>query len=151
MTPSQYREIAKRVGVAFVHLTRLDSASSDQSGQITPVAMMTRYSADSSLGWVNRIFTYQRAFQHPRRFITNEQIEVQDDSTATGYATWFVVQAREGQSYYGWGTYEWGFRREDGLWKICKMIITVECMTTLERGWGMLEERVAAFPARPTS
>ncbi len=94
---------------------------------------------------------YQRAFQHPRRFITNEQIEVQNESTATGYATWFVVQAREGQSYYGWGTYDWDFRREDGLWKISKMIITVECMTTLDRGWGMLEERVASFPSRPTS
>jgi 3-phenylpropionate/cinnamic acid dioxygenase small subunit len=94
---------------------------------------------------------YQRAFQHPRRFITNEQIQVNDDSTATGYANWFVVQSREGQSYYGWGCYDWEFRHEDGLWKISKMIITVECMTTLERGWGMLEERIVSFPSRSRS
>jgi ketosteroid isomerase-like protein len=30
--------------------------------------------------------TYQRTFHHPRRFITNEQIHVNDDGTATGYA-----------------------------------------------------------------
>jgi len=29
------------------------------------------------------------------------------------------------------------------------MILTVECMTTLERGWGMIEERILALPPRP--
>jgi len=92
---------------------------------------------------------YQRAFQNPRRFITNEQIHVHDDQTAAGYANWFVVQSREGQSYYGWGAYDWDFRYEQQVWKISRMILTVECMTTLERGWGMLENRVLPFPPRP--
>lgn len=91
---------------------------------------------------------YQRAFHHPRRFITNEQINVSDDGTATGYANWFVVQAREGQSYCGWGYYEWEFRLEDDIWKINKMVIALDCMTTLEQGWGMIEERILPFPAR---
>ena len=94
---------------------------------------------------------YRNAYQNPRRFITNEQIQVRDDGTATGYANWIVVQAREGRSYYGWGSYDWDFRREDQIWKISRMILTVECMTTLDRGWGMLEDRVAPFPPRPES
>jgi len=89
---------------------------------------------------------YRGAFQHPRRFITNHQITVQDDGTASGYANWFVVQAREEQSYCGWGSYEWHFRHEDGLWKISQMLISLDCMTTLERGWGMLVERILPFP-----
>ena len=91
---------------------------------------------------------YRWAFQHPRRFITNHQVDVHDDGTATGYANWFVVQAREEQSYCGWGSYEWDFRYEDGLWKISRMLITLDCMTTLERGWGMLDERIVPFPPR---
>ena len=91
---------------------------------------------------------YRWAFQHPRRFITNHQLDVHDDGTATGYANWFVVQAREEQSYCGWGSYAWDFRYEDGLWKISRMLITLDCMTTLERGWGMLDERIVPFPPR---
>lgn len=92
---------------------------------------------------------YQRTFDYPRRFITNEQIHVLDDDTATGYAAWFVVQSRDGQSYCGWGTYDWEFRREPDLWKISKMVITLDCMTTLERGWGMIEDRIVSLP-RPS-
>jgi hypothetical protein len=71
---------------------------------------------------------------HSRRFITNEQIHVNNDGTATGYANVFVVQASDGQSYCGWGSYEWEFRYVDAMWKIGKMTIRVDCMTTLERG-----------------
>jgi 3-phenylpropionate/cinnamic acid dioxygenase small subunit len=92
---------------------------------------------------------YKQTFAHPRRFITNEQIHVNDNGTATSYANWFVVQSRDGQSYYGWGCYDWEFRHEAGVWKISKMIITLECMTTLERGWGMLEDRILSLP-RPS-
>jgi 3-phenylpropionate/cinnamic acid dioxygenase small subunit len=92
---------------------------------------------------------YQHTFEHPRRFITNEQIHVHDDGTATVYANWFVVQSREGQSYCGWGYYDWEFRHEDGIWKISKMLIALDCMTTLERGWGMIEDRVMPLP-RPS-
>ena len=94
---------------------------------------------------------YCRAFQHPRRFITNHQLSVNDDGTAAGHANWFLVQSREEQSYWGWGSYEWEFRREDGRWKISRMFITLECMTTLERGWGMLVDRVLPFPPRERS
>jgi hypothetical protein len=59
-----------------------------------------------------------------------------------------VVQSREEQSYCGWGSYAWEFRCEDGLWKISRMVITLDCMTTLERGWGMLANRVLPFPPR---
>jgi 3-phenylpropionate/cinnamic acid dioxygenase small subunit len=89
---------------------------------------------------------YRRAFQHPRRFITNHLLSIHDAVTATGYANWFVVQAREEQSYCGWGSYEWDFRYEAGLWKISRMFITLDCMTTLERGWGMLADRILPFP-----
>jgi hypothetical protein len=92
---------------------------------------------------------YQNAFQQPRRFMTNEQLQVNDDGTATGYARWFVVHTREGRSYCGWGCYGWAFRYEGSLWKIRKIIIPVDCMTTLEGGWGMLEARVRPFPPRP--
>jgi 3-phenylpropionate/cinnamic acid dioxygenase small subunit len=91
---------------------------------------------------------YRRAFQCPRHFITNHQFAVNDDGTATGYATWFVVQAREEQSYCGWGSYEWEFRCEGGLWKISRMRVMLDCMTTLERGWGMVAERILPFPPR---
>jgi 3-phenylpropionate/cinnamic acid dioxygenase small subunit len=92
--------------------------------------------------------SYCRAFHCPRHFITNHQLSLSDDGTATGYANWFVVQAREAQSYCGWGSYEWAFRYEDGRWKISRMLIILECMTTLERGWGMLADRIVPFPPR---
>ena len=94
---------------------------------------------------------YRRAFQHPRHFITNHQLAINDDGTATGYATWLVVQSREEQSYCGWGSYEWEFRCEGGLWKISRMLVTLDCMTTLERGWGMVAERILPFPPRALS
>jgi 3-phenylpropionate/cinnamic acid dioxygenase small subunit len=91
---------------------------------------------------------YRRAFQCPRHFITNHQLALNDDGTASGYATWLVVQSREEQSYCGWGSYEWEFRYEEGRWKISRMLVTLDCMTTLERGWGMLAERILPFPPR---
>jgi len=91
---------------------------------------------------------YRRAFQCPRHFITNHQLAVNGDGTATGYANWLVVQSREEQSYCGWGSYEWEFRCEGGLWKISRMLVTLDCMTTLERGWGMVAERILPFPPR---
>jgi 3-phenylpropionate/cinnamic acid dioxygenase small subunit len=91
---------------------------------------------------------YCQAFQCPRHFITNHQLALNDDGTATGYANWLVMQSREKQSYCGWGSYEWDFRCEGGLWKISRMLVTLECMTTLERGWGMVAERILPFPPR---
>ena len=91
---------------------------------------------------------YRRAFQCPRHFITNYQFALNDKDTATGYANWLVVQSREEQSYCGWGSYEWEFRREGVLWKISHMLVKLDCMTTLERGWGMVAERILPFPPR---
>ena len=91
---------------------------------------------------------YRRAFQCPRHFITNHQLTLNDDGTATGHAIWLVVQSREEQSYCGWGSYEWEFRCEDDVWKISRMLVTLDCMTTLERGWGMVAERILPFPPR---
>jgi 3-phenylpropionate/cinnamic acid dioxygenase small subunit len=91
---------------------------------------------------------YRRAFQYPRHFITNQQLTINNAGTASGYAAWLVVQTREEQSYCGWGSYEWDFRYEDGQWKISRMLIVLDCMTTLERGWGMLAERILPFPSR---
>lgn len=91
---------------------------------------------------------YRRAFQCPRHFLTNQQLAIHDSGTATGSATWLVVQAREEQSYCGWGTYELDFRCADGLWQISRLLVTLDCMTTLERGWGMVAERILPFPPR---
>ena len=91
---------------------------------------------------------YRRAFQCPLHFITNHQLAVNDNGTATGYATWLVVQSREEQSYCGWGSYDWEFHWAGGLWKISRMLVTLDCMTTLERGWGMVAERIVPFPPR---
>jgi len=94
---------------------------------------------------------YRRAFQGPRHFITNHQLAINDDGTASASATWLVVQSREEQSYCGWGSYEWEFRCEGGVWKISHMLVTLDCMTTLERGWGMVAERILPFPPRATT
>ena len=40
------------------------------------------------------------------------------------------------------------FRYEDGLWKMNRLRIILDCMTTLERGEGMLAKRILPFPAR---
>lgn len=84
----------------------------------------------------------------PRRRIANERIAVQG-TTGTAFAYWFVVQghAATGQSYIGWGTYDFKFRLEEGIWKITHMKITVLAMTTLERGWGMEDGRVLPLPS----
>ena len=52
----------------------------------------------------------------------------------------FLTKFGEGPAYLR--------RYKDGLWKISRMLITLDCMTTLERGWGMLAERILPFPPR---
>jgi hypothetical protein len=59
-----------------------------------------------------------------------------------------MPQGVEHSSANAWGSYEWEFRYDDGLWKIRRMLIILDCMTTLERGWGMLDERILPFPPR---
>ncbi len=90
---------------------------------------------------------YRQTFDHPRRYITNEQIRVHGD-TASADACWSVTQGYQGQSWYGAGTYEWGFRKEGGQWKISSFIIRIETMTTLEQGWGAPDGPISPLPRR---
>lgn len=91
---------------------------------------------------------YRNTFDHPRRYIVNEQIQVQGN-TATAISYWHVTQGYEGkQSWYGSGTYEWGFRLEGGDWKVTKLVVRIETMTTLERGWGAADGPILPVPRR---
>jgi 3-phenylpropionate/cinnamic acid dioxygenase small subunit len=89
---------------------------------------------------------YIATFGNRRRFITNEQVDLTGADTATGWANWLVLHAHDGESYCGWGVYEWDFVRAADGWKISKMVIIVECMTTLEEGWGDAENMVSDYP-----
>ena len=97
---------------------------------------------------VNVFRNYRTTYQHPHRYIMNERINI-DGKTGTCSAYWMVVHSYDGQSYIGWGTYDWVFRLEEGVWKIAKMVIDIQTMTSLEKGWGMEHDRVASFPQRP--
>lgn len=92
---------------------------------------------------------YRQTFDHPRRYITNEQIRVHGDTASAG-ACWSVTQGYQGQSWYGAGTYEWDFRKEGGQWKISRFVIRIETMTTLEQGWGAPDGPVSSLPRRPS-
>lgn len=89
---------------------------------------------------------YIATFGNRRRFITNEQVDLTGADSATGWANWLVLHAHDGESYCGWGVYEWDFVRAADGWKISKMVIIVECMTTLEEGWGDAENMVSDYP-----
>ena len=89
---------------------------------------------------------YIAKFANRKRFVANRVIDVTGPDGATGWANWFVVQANAGQSYVGWGSYDWTFRRVGGVWEIARMVITVDCMTTRDKGWADLESLVAAYP-----
>lgn len=92
--------------------------------------------------------SYQRRFANRKRFIVNEQIDITGPDTATAWANWLVLHANDGESYTGWGCYDWEFARTDGIWLISKMIITVDCMTTLDKGWGDAATLVAQYPEK---
>ncbi len=92
--------------------------------------------------------SYLRRFNNRKRFITNEQIDITGADSATAWSNWLVLHANDGESYVGWGSYDWDFARIDGAWLISKMVITVDCMTTLEAGWGDAEKLVAGYPSR---
>lgn len=90
---------------------------------------------------------YRNTFHHPRRYVADEQIQVHGD-TASAYTYWFVTQGYEGQSWFGSGTYEWGFRRVGADWKVSRLIVRIETMTTLEQGWGAAEGPIVPLPRR---
>lgn len=90
---------------------------------------------------------YRQTFHHPRRYIVNEQIQVQGD-TASAQSYWFVTQGYDGQSWFGCGSYEWGFRRVGPEWKVTRLVVRIETMTTLEKGWGAAEGPILPVPRR---
>jgi len=97
---------------------------------------------------LNIFRSYRTTYQYPHRYIVNERIHI-DGKTGTCFSYWLVVHSYGGQSYIGWGTYDWVFRLEEGIWKIDKMVIDIQTMTSLEKGWGMEQDRVISFPPRP--
>jgi ketosteroid isomerase-like protein len=92
---------------------------------------------------------YWERFANPRRYYANEAIRAEGD-TATAFSYWFVTQDDGDRSAIGWGTYDWAFRHEDGLWKIGELVIRVLTMTTLDRGWNVPDRIMPAFPPRPS-
>ena len=97
---------------------------------------------------MNIFRNYRTTYQHPHRYITNERINI-DGNNGTCAAYWIVVHSYNGQSCIGWGSYNWVFHLEDGIWKIAKMDIDLQTMSTLERGWGMENGRVMPFAPHP--
>jgi ketosteroid isomerase-like protein len=91
---------------------------------------------------------YWQRFANPRRYYANEAITIAGD-TATAFTYWFVTQDDGDRSAIGWGTYDWTFRRESGMWKIGELVIRILTMTTLDRGWAIPDRIMSAFPRRP--
>lgn len=87
---------------------------------------------------------YWARFKNPRRYYANEAITV-DGETATTFTYWFVTQEDGDQSVIGWGTYEWAFRLEGGLWKVTELIVHVLAMTTLAKGWAIPDKVMMPF------
>ena len=90
---------------------------------------------------------YWERFANPRRYYANEAIHV-DGEAATAFMYWFVTQDDGDRSAIGWGTYDWQFRREDGIWRISELVIKVLTMTTLDRGWAIPDRIMSPFPPR---
>jgi hypothetical protein len=88
---------------------------------------------------------YWERFANPRRYYANEAIHV-DGETATAFMYWFVTQDDGDRSAIGWGTYDWTFRLEDGVWKVAELVIRVLTMTTLDRGWAVPDRIMSPFP-----
>ena len=101
----------------------------------------------SGRDYVIRAFkSYQRRFGNRKRFIVNELIDVTGPDSATAWSNWLVLHANDGDSYAGWGSYDWNCQRVDGHWLFSKMVITVDCMTTVEKGWGDAASLIAQYP-----
>ena len=77
----------------------------------------------SGRDYVIRAFkSYQRRFGNRKRFIVNELIDVTGPDSATAWSNWLVLHANDGDSYAGWGSYDWNCRRVDGHWLFSKMM-----------------------------
>ena len=86
---------------------------------------------------LNFFAKYWSRFDNPRRYTANEDFTVDiDGGTATAFMYWHVTQESAGDSYLGWGTYDWVFRRAGGDWLIAGEVVHIHAMTTLARGWA---------------
>jgi ketosteroid isomerase-like protein len=95
-----------------------------------------RVGKEAVIGFFNE---YWKRFDTPRRYYANEDFDIKgtnDGNTATAFMYWHVTQAREGRSYLGWGTYDWGFRRAGERWLITHETVDIRAMTTLAKGWA---------------
>ena len=96
-----------------------------------------------------RLFNgYQKRFRHRKRYIANELIDLTGPDSGQGWSNWLVVHANDTDSYVGWGSYDWGFRRENECWLIDAFVVRVEVMTTLAKGWADAEQLLASFPQK---
>ncbi len=82
---------------------------------------------------------YWARFDSPRRYFANESFEI-DSGNAKVFMYWHVTQESGGESWLGWGTYEWSFIKEGQHWKIAGVIIDILAMTTLKKGWAGSEK-----------
>lgn len=78
---------------------------------------------------------YWSRFDKPRRYYANEDITVKG-AHAEAFMYWHVTQERNGDSVFGWGSYDWGFKMVDGRWLITKEVVHILAMTTLDEGWA---------------
>jgi hypothetical protein len=90
---------------------------------------------------------YWARFKNPRRYYANEAISVEGE-TAKAFTYWFVTQEDGDRSVIGWGTYDWAFRLEGGVWKATELIIHVLAMTTLDKGWAVPDKVMMPFERR---
>ena len=79
--------------------------------------------------------TYWSRFNNPRRYFANESFTMGKDD-AQVFMYWHVTQDSENDSYLGWGTYHWRFKRFEKFWKIAAVQIDILAMTTLAAGWA---------------
>lgn len=84
---------------------------------------------------------YWSRFDTPRRYTANEDFVLEgsgmnEGDTARAFMYWHVTQARDGESYLGWGSYEWGFRKTGERWLIIREVVDIHAMTTLSKGWA---------------
>jgi|TARA_B110000196_G_C20677795_1_gene444963 hypothetical protein len=78
---------------------------------------------------------YWSRFDNPRRYYANEDITVAG-SRAEAFMYFHVTQERDDESILGWGSYEWGFKFDNGNCLITKEVVHILAMTTLEEGWA---------------
>lgn len=91
---------------------------------------------DAILNFFNE---YWARFDNPRRYYANEDFTIDgtgEGGTATAFMYWHVTQDSDGESYLGWGTYDWGFRRAGDRWLITREVVHIRAMTTLAKGWA---------------